>query len=122
MWMKARVWPPVPCTVRVADRRLDEEAVEHGAVVAVIVEAVDQLLVPPCLLRVGAPDDALVEVGDPQSVVLRVELEQQLIQALCHVVDGARIGRIENFLADGAAVDRLDADRQVAFRNSGADR
>ena len=50
---------------RIADRRLDQEAVQHRAVVAVIVEAVDQLDVTPGLLGMGAPDDALVQVGDP---------------------------------------------------------
>ena len=54
---------------RVADRRLHEEAVEHGAVVAVVVEAVDEALVEGRLGGLGAPDDALVQVGDPQCVV-----------------------------------------------------
>src|SRR6185312_2125989 len=47
---------------RIADRRLDEEAVEHRAVIAVIIEAVDELLVQARLLRVRAPDDALMQV------------------------------------------------------------
>ena len=84
---------------RVADRGLDQEAVEHRAVVAVVVEAVDQLDVAAGLLGVGAPDDALVQVGDPEAVVLGVVLEQDLIEALGHVVDRAGAGRVEDLLA-----------------------
>ena len=89
---------------RIADRGLDQEAVEHGAVVAVVVEAVDQLDVAAGLLGVGAPDDALVQVGDPEAVVLGVELEEDLIEALGHVVDRAGAGRVEDLLADRLAV------------------
>ena len=49
---------------RIADRGLHEEAVEHRAVVAVVVEAVDQPRVDPRLRGLGAPHDALVQVGD----------------------------------------------------------
>ena len=48
---------------RVADGGLHEEPVEDRAVVAVVVEAVDQPLVEPGLVGLGAPDDALVQVG-----------------------------------------------------------
>ncbi len=44
---------------------LDEQAVEHRAVVAVIVEPIDQPRVGQRLGGIGAPDDALVQVGDP---------------------------------------------------------
>lgn len=57
---------------RVADTGLDEEAVEHRAVVAVVVESVDKALVLEGLLGVGAPDDALVQVGDAQFIVLGI--------------------------------------------------
>ena len=89
---------------RIADRRLHQEAVQHRAVVAVVVEAVDQPLVEPGLLGLRAPDDALVQVGDPQAVVLGVELEQQRVQGLGQVVDAAGIGRVEDLLLDRAAV------------------
>ena len=95
MWMKARVCPPVPCTVRGIRWPLHEEAVQHGAVVAVIVEAVDQPLVQLRLRRLRAPDDALVQVRDLHAVVLVVEIEEQLILRLRHMVDGAGIDRIE---------------------------
>ncbi|MNE72339.1 hypothetical protein D3C80_1682720 [compost metagenome] len=72
---------------RIADRRLHQEAVQHRAVVAVIVEAVDQALVLAGFLGLGAPDDALMQVGDPQAVVLGVELEQQGVLGLGHVID-----------------------------------
>jgi len=68
---------------------LHEEAVEHGAVVAVVVEAVDEALVLDGLGGIGAPDDPLVQVGAPQAVVLVVELEQQRVEALGGVVDRA---------------------------------
>src|SRR6202020_1506784 len=50
---------------RVPDGALHEEPVEHGAVVAVIVEPVDQPLVQAGLVGLRAPHDALVQVGDP---------------------------------------------------------
>ena len=74
------------------------------------------------LLGVGAPDDALVQVGDPEAVVLGVVLEQDLIEALGHVVDRAGAGRVEDLLADGLAVERLDLHGQVALGDGGADR
>ena len=68
-----------------------------------------------------APDDALMQVGDPQSVVLCIELKEQLIQTLGHVVDRPRIGRIKDFLRRDRALLRLDADRQIALRDCRAD-
>ena len=60
----------------VADGGLHQEAVEHRAVVAVVVEAVDEPLVEGRLVGLRAPDDPLVQVGDPDAVVLRVEGER----------------------------------------------
>ncbi|MPM27837.1 hypothetical protein SDC9_74351 [bioreactor metagenome] len=101
---------------RVADRGLHQEAVEHGAVVTVVVEAVDQTLVALGLGGVGAPDDALVQVGDPEPVVLHVVGEEQLVEGLGHVVDRARIRRVEDLLLDRlAAVLARDLDVQVAL-------
>src|SRR5690606_4368463 len=57
---------------RIADGSLDEEAVQHRAIVAVIVEAVDELVVYPRLFRMGAPDDALMQVRNAQPVILGV--------------------------------------------------
>src|SRR5690606_16359113 len=85
---------------RIANGRLDEETVQYRAVIAVIIEAVDELLVKARFLRMRAPDDTLVQVGDTQAVILGIVLEQQLIQALGHMVDGARIGRVKDFLRD----------------------
>ena len=81
---------------RVADRRLHQEAVEHRAVVAVVVEAVDQPVVEPRLVGLRAPDDALVQVGHPHAVVLVEEREHQLVERLRQVVDAARRGREED--------------------------
>jgi hypothetical protein len=104
---------------RVVDRRLDQEAVQHGAVVAVVVEAVDELRVAAGLVGVGAPDDALVQVGDPQAVVLGVELEEDLIEALGHVVDRAGARRVEDLLRDLGAIGCRDVDVEVAFGDRG---
>jgi hypothetical protein len=86
MWMKARVWPPVPHRQRVPDGRLHQEPVQHGAVVAVAVEPVDEPLVPGGLVSLRAPDNALVQVGDPEPVVGGIEREQQLVKGLGQVV------------------------------------
>ena len=102
---------------RIADRRLHQEAVEHGAVVTVVVEAVDQSLVEPGLGRLGAPDDALVQVGDTGAVVLVVEREQELILGLGHVVDAARVDRVQDLLLDLAAVVAVEAHPQVTLRD-----
>ena len=68
---------------------LHEEAVEDGAVLAVVIEAVAQLGRRARQRRVRAPDDALVQVGEAEQVVLRVELEEQRVEALGCVVDRA---------------------------------
>ena len=60
---------------RVAYGGLHQEAVEDGAVVAVVVEAVYEALVQPGL-AVWVPHDALVQVGDARQVVLVVVGEQ----------------------------------------------
>ena len=102
---------------RVTDCRLHEEAVEHGAVVAVVVEAVDQPLVAKRLRGVGAPDDALVQVRDPQLVVFGVVGEQVLVQHLGHVVDRARVSGVEDLLLHDAVVARVHLHVQVALRD-----
>ena len=102
---------------RVADRRLDEEAVEHRAVVAVVVEAGDEPLVERRLRGAGAPDDALVQVGDPQAVVPGVEREHGLVQDLGHVVQRAGVGGVEDLLGD-RAVRSGDLHVQVALRDA----
>ena len=99
---------------RVADGRLHEEPVQHGAVVAVVVEPVDQPLVPAGLVGLGAPHDALVQVGDAQPVVLRVEREHELVERLGHVVDRARVGRVQD-LPLQLTVRGGHLDRQVAL-------
>ncbi len=85
---------------RVADGRLHEEAVQHGAVVAVVVEAVYEALVEPGLGRLGAPHDALMQIRNPYLVVLVVEGEEELVLGLGEVVDAPRIGRVEDLLLD----------------------
>ena len=99
---------------RIADRRLHQKPVQHRAVVAVIVEPVDQPLVHTGLLGLCAPDDALMQVGDPKPVVAGVELEQQGVLRLGHVIDRARVGREQDFLL-GRAVVGLDRDLQIAL-------
>lgn len=65
---------------RIVNRCLNQEAVQNRAIVAVIVEPVDQLPVPAGLVGMGSPDNALMQIGDAQPVILREELEQDLIQ------------------------------------------
>ena len=48
---------------RMVDGRLHHEPVQHRAVIPIVIEAVDQALVELRLFRLGAPDDALVQVG-----------------------------------------------------------
>lgn len=67
--------------------RLHEESVQNSAVVAVVIEPVDEALVLDGLRRVRAPDDSLVQVGDADAVVLVVELEKERVKALGGVVD-----------------------------------
>jgi hypothetical protein len=121
MWMKARLATGAVDGEGITDRRLDEKTIQDCSVIPVIIESIDQLRVAAGLFGVGAPDDALVQIGDPETVVLCVELEEQLIQAFGHVVDRAGIGGVEDFLGDFTSVRRLDADRQIAFRDCRTD-
>ena len=105
----------------IVDRRLDQEPVQNRAVIAVIIEPVDQLFVPTRLFGMRAPDDALMQVRDPQPVVLRVELEQDLIQRFGHVIDAARTGGIEDLHPLLFALQVLDLDVQITLRDGGAD-
>ncbi len=104
----------------VADRSLHQEAIENGAVVTVVIEAVGQARVAVGGIGVGAPDDALVQVGDADLVVLVVVEEQQLIERLGHVVDAARAGRMEDLLLEAAAVRLGHLHLEVALGNRGA--
>ncbi len=62
------------------------------------------------------PDDALVQVGDADAIVLVVVKEEKLILGFRHVVDGARIGRIEDLLV-GETVVGVDLDPEIALRD-----
>ena len=100
---------------RVADRRLHKEAVEHGPVVAVVVKAIDQPIVQAGVGGLRAPHDPLMQVGDQHPVVLVVEREHELILGLGHVVDAARIDRIEDLLLQLVAIVGVDLDPEVAL-------
>ncbi len=52
-----------------------------------------------CLLRMGSPNNALVQVSNPQTIILSIKLEHNLIQAFGHVINGARFGWIKDFKA-----------------------
>ena len=67
MLRKPRVCPPAVDRERLADHRLNAEAIEHRAEHLVVVEAGDQALVEGRLLRLDPVDDALVEVGCAQA-------------------------------------------------------
>eukprot|EP00630_Chrysocystis_fragilis_P005810 CAMPEP_0197391946 /NCGR_PEP_ID=MMETSP1165-20131217/3423_1 /TAXON_ID=284809 /ORGANISM="Chrysocystis fragilis, Strain CCMP3189" /LENGTH=642 /DNA_ID=CAMNT_0042917545 /DNA_START=154 /DNA_END=2080 /DNA_ORIENTATION=+ len=102
-----------------AEGGLHEEAVEDGAVVAVVVEAVEEAVVHGGERRVGAPDDALVEVGHAEGVVLVVELEEEGVEALGGVVDRAGVGRVEDLGRPAAGKRHVDvALRDLAARGA----
>ena len=74
---------------RIADGGLHQEAVQHRAVIAVVIKAIGEPRVTVGGIGVGSPDDALVQVGDADLVVLVVVEEEQLIERLRHVIDAA---------------------------------
>ena len=76
------------------------EAVEDGVIVAVVLKAVDQVLVLFGLRGLGAPDDALVQVGDAHAVAFVVVGEEELLLGLGYAVDAARVGGLEDVLFD----------------------
>ena len=61
----------------------------------------------------GSPHDALVQISDARQVVLVVVGEQELILGLGHVVDAARVRRVEDLLLYHLAPFGLDLDRQI---------
>mmetsp|Transcript_13932 Transcript_13932/g.35969 ORF Transcript_13932/g.35969 Transcript_13932/m.35969 type:complete len:322 (-) Transcript_13932:537-1502(-) len=102
---------------RDAARRLHQEAVEHRAVVTIIVEAVAEALVLGRQRSVRAPHDALVEIGQPQEVVLGVELEEERVEALGRVVDRSGIRRVQDLLLPVARQDHVNVTlRDLAAR------
>ena len=103
---------------RIANRGLHQETIKYCAVIAVIVEPVDQALVADGFACLGAPDDTLVQVGNSQPVVPIVEGEQKLVLGFGQVIDTARVGGIEDFLLGLIAVSVLDCYLQIAFWNS----
>ena len=72
---------------RVANGSLHQEAVQHRAVIAVVVEAIGEPRVTVCGIGVGSPNNALVQVSDADLVVLVVVEEEQLIERLRHVIN-----------------------------------
>ncbi len=79
---------------RVADHRLQAEAVEDGAEQLVVVEAGDQPLVAVGLLGLDPVDDALVQVGRPQAPGAAGEVDVGRVGDLRAVVERARKLRI----------------------------
>ena len=75
---------------RVADHRLQAEAVEHGAEDLVVVEAGDQALVAGGLLGLDPVDDALVEVGRAQAPGAAGEVDVGRVVDLRAVVQRGR--------------------------------
>ena len=62
-----------------------------------------------------APDDSLVQVGNPQFIIFGVVGKKMLVQHLGHVIDRTRVGRVEDFLFDMATFWQVDLDIQVAL-------
>jgi hypothetical protein len=79
-----------------AYRALHEESVQNGTVVTVVIKSVNQSLISASLGRVRAPYNALMQVGHSEAVILVVELEHERIQTLGHVINRARIRRVQN--------------------------
>ena len=73
---------------------LHEEPIKNSSVVTVVIKPVDEPLVLDGLGCVGTPHDTLVQVRDPQLVVLLVELEHDGVKALGSVVDTAGVSRV----------------------------
>ena len=93
---------------RNAHGSLHEEAVQDSAVIAVVVKSVDEALVLDGLRGVRSPDDALVEVGDAERVILLVELEEEGIKALSGVIDRARVCWVKNVGLASSREDNVD--------------
>src|SRR3546814_7722623 len=95
---------------RIIERRLHDEAIEDGAVIAVIIETVDQPLIELGLFGLRAPDDPLMMIGNADAVILVVIGEEELILRLGQVINGAWIDRIEDFLFEQifAGIDRSE--------------
>lgn len=58
---------------RIVNCRLHEETIQYGPVIAIVIEAIDEPLVEPGFLCLGAPYDSLVQVGNAHPIVLVVE-------------------------------------------------
>src|SRR5947208_1846999 len=81
---------------RMPDGSLHKEPVEHRAVVTVVVEPVNQPFVTAGLRGLSAPDNTLVQVDDPQSVILGVEREHKLVECLGQVIYRPGIGWVQD--------------------------
>ena len=75
----------------VADGGLHQEAVQHSAVIAVVIEAIGKPRVTVGGIGVGSPNDALVQVGGPCRFVV---VEEEQLERLRHVVDAAGTCRV----------------------------
>jgi hypothetical protein len=98
-----------------ADCGLNDEPIQHGSILAVVVEPIDQVLALRGFICRGAPHHSLVEVRDPQAVVLVVEDEKQLIQGLGHVIDAARIRRRKNLAIEPCAVEVFELGSYISL-------
>src|SRR5207245_2975081 len=79
---------------RMADGGLGAEPVQDGAPDVVVVEALAQLRMQVRLIRAGAVDDALVEVGRPQPPRAAREHDVVAVVDLGQVIEGTRLLRI----------------------------
>jgi len=102
--------------------RLHEKAVEHCAIITIVIEAVDEPLIQLGLLGLCAPDDTLMQVGHLHAIILVVVGEKELILGFSQVVDTTGIRWIENFLLQKVAVISLDLNTEIAFRDLHAGR
>src|SRR5699024_11714823 len=94
---------------------MDEEAVEHSAMITVVFEAVDEALIFKGLFCVRSPDDSLVQISDAKLVILCVVGEKMLVQYLGHVIDRPWVRRVEDGLINMASLGEVDLNFKVPF-------
>lgn len=97
--------PPVPSTKAAGGwpHHLCRKPVKHGAVLSVDVEPIAQLWGLGGVLCLRAPYDALVQVCDRDLIVLGVEVEQSVVQALGGVVNRALRRGVQTAAGSAAA-------------------
>ncbi|CAB4866884.1 unannotated protein [freshwater metagenome] len=101
---------------RVTNGGLHQEPVQHGAVVTVVVKAVNESLVEGGLRSLGSPHDSLVQVGDTNLVVGRIESEHQLVHRLGQVIHRTGVSGVQDLAVQQTFFGR-HLHGEIALRN-----